>query len=89
MKKILFTYVIFLIVLALSKSPNTPNSKELGDGKELALQDMTYTLADSSGVKVSAYDFGEGDLKNSGGKQVPNSLTVSSRYWKVQARFRW
>jgi len=36
--------------------------------------DMTYTLADSSGVKVSAYDFGEGDLKNSAGKQVPCPL---------------
>jgi dienelactone hydrolase len=74
MIKILFTYVIFLITLALSHPSNSPNSKELADGNTLALQDMTYTLADSSGVIVTAYDFGEGDLKNSAGKQVPCPL---------------
>jgi len=56
-----------MIILAVSSPFNSPD-------RELALQDMTYTLADSSSVKVSAYDFGEGDLKNSGGKQVPCPL---------------
>jgi dienelactone hydrolase len=68
MKINLLPLVIYLIVLAAFPPPNSP------DGKTLALQDMTYTLADSSGVKVSAYDFGEGDLKNSGGMQVPCPL---------------
>jgi len=64
----LLPFVIFLIILATSLPSGSP------DGRELALRDMTYTLADSSGVKVSTYDFGEGDLKNSGGKQVPCPL---------------
>ena len=69
----LFPFLFALIILALSPPSNSPNSKELA-GRELALLDMAYALADSSGVKVSAYDFGEGDLKNSAGKQVPCPL---------------
>jgi len=68
MKINLLPLVIFLIVLASSPPPNSP------DSKTLALQDMAYTLADSSGVKVFTYDFGEGDLKNASGKQVPCPL---------------
>jgi len=63
----LFTFLIALIVFTLSPPSDSP------DCKELAL-DMAYPLADSSSVKVSAYDFGEGDLKNSDGKQVPCPL---------------
>jgi len=70
----LFPLLFALIILAVSPPSNSPNSKELADGKELALLDMSYALADSSGVIVSAYDFGEGDLKNSSGKQVPCPL---------------
>ena len=68
MKINLLPLVIYLIVLAAFPPSNSP------DGKTLPLKDMAYTLADSSGVKVSAYDFGEGDLKNSGGKRVPCPL---------------
>ena len=68
MKKRLLSFIIALIVFAACSQPNST------DDKRLELLDMSYMLADNSGVKVSAYDFGEGDLKNRVGKQVPCPL---------------
>ena len=68
-------FIIAIIMVALlggCSRPGSPGSDtpdiEARDIRTLALLDMPYELADSSGITVSSFDFGEGVLKNDPGK---------------------
>ena len=64
----------------VSPKPATPQAVDtkspVGSSGVDTLQgaDMEYTLADSSGVEVKEFNLGEGELKNSNGKDVPCPL---------------
>jgi dienelactone hydrolase len=70
-------YTSKAVYAAVAKDTNEFTRHKSSPGAQsgvLAVTDMAYELADSSGIKVVKFDLGAGDVKNAAGKPLPAPL---------------